>query len=165
MLASALSVFAKWYMISFMFTPKAVKAALDGAAVLAGVKPDMLSPAQIQQAMAGVGPAVGAMLTKAVYIEGWMWMAGAAWLTLLTPAYAKGSSGFFLTVCLVDVLLWLIVGADTGWFYIGSVKMSKMIIGYGMIVVGFSGIYYAGATVCNTVYGKAIFPVPKPFIK
>lgn len=165
MLAAALSCFAKWYMISFMFTPDAVKAALGAAAAAAGVKPDMLSPEQIKVAMAGVGPAVGHMVHKAVYIEGWMWMAGAAFMTLVTPAYAKSSSLFFFNVLLIDVVLWLIVGADTGWFVIGTVKTSKMIIGYGMIVVGWIGLYFAGATVCNTVYGKAILPVPKPLIK
>ena len=165
MLAAAISVFAKWYMISFMFGPKAVKAALDAAAAVAGVKSDMLSPEQIKLAMEGVGPAVGAMMAKAVYIEGWMWMAGAAFMTVVTPAYAKSSSLFFATIIVVDVVLWLIVGADTGWFFIGTVKTSKMIIGYGMIFVGFIGIYFAGATVCNTVYGKAIFPVPKPLVK
>jgi len=165
MLAAAISIFAKWYMITSVFSPQAVKAALDAAATAAGVKPDMLSPAQIKAAMAGVGPAVGAMMQKAVYVEGWMWMAGAAFMTLMTPAYAKGSSLFFFNVILVDIVLWLIVGADTGWFVIGTVKTSKMIIGYGMIVIGWIALYFAGATVCNTVYGKAILPVPKPLIK
>ncbi len=58
MLAAAISVFAKWYMISFMFSPKAAKAALDAAAATAGVKPEMLSPEQIRTAMVGVGPDV-----------------------------------------------------------------------------------------------------------
>ena len=165
MLAAAISIFAKWYMITSVFSPQAVKAALDAAATAAGVKPDMLSPAQIKAAMAGVGPAVGAMMQKAVYVEGWMWMAGAAFMTLMTPAYAKGSSLFFFNVILVDIVLWLIVGADTGWFVIGTMKTSKMIIGYGMIVIGWIALYFAGATVCNTVYGKAILPVPKPLIK
>jgi succinate-acetate transporter protein len=165
MLAAAISTLAKWYMISFMFTPEAVKAALASAATAAGVKPDMLTPEQVKAAMAGVGPAVGAMMHKAVYIEGWMWMAGAAFLTVVTPAYAKSSSLFFFTIILVDIVLWLIVGADTGWFVIGTVKTSKMIIGYGMIVIGWIGLYFAGATLCNTVYGRTIFPVPKPLIK
>ena len=165
MLAAAISVFAKWYMISFIFSPSAVKGALDTAAAAAGVKPEMLSPEQVKLAMAGVGPAIGAMMAKAVYIEGWMWMAGAAFMTVVTPAYAKSSSLFFFTIVLVDVALWLIVGVDTGWFVIGTAKMTKMIIGYAMIFIGFIGIYFAGATVCNTVYGKALFPVPKPLVK
>ena len=36
MLAAALSIFMKWYMISFMFGPKAAKDALDAAAVAYG---------------------------------------------------------------------------------------------------------------------------------
>jgi uncharacterized protein len=165
MLASAISAFAKWYMISFMFGPKAAKAALDAAAAVAGIKPDMLTPDQVKAAMAGVPAAVGAMMQKAVYIEGWMWMAGASFLTVVTPAYARGSSLFFFNVVLVDVILWLIVGADTGWFTIGGVKMTKTIIGYALIAVGWIGIYYAGAICCNTAYGKPVFPVPGPLIK
>jgi uncharacterized protein len=165
MLAAAISVFAKWYMISFMFTPKAVKAAIDTAAGGLGIRPEMLSPEQVKAAMAGVGPAIGAMMQKTVYIEGWMWMAGAIFITVLTPAYAKSSSLFFFAVILVDIVLWLIVGADTGWFSIGGIKLTKSIIGYLMIVIGMIGLYFSGATVCNTVYGKALFPLPKPLIK
>lgn len=165
MLAAAISSFAKWYMISFMFTPKAIKSALDYAAATAGVKPDMLTPDQIKVAMSGVGPAVGAMLRKAAYVEGWMWMAGAGFLTVVTPAYAKSSSLFFSLVILVDVVLWLIVGVDTGWFSIGDAKQTKALIGYCLVGVGWVAIYLAGATVCNTVYGKPIFFVPKPLVK
>jgi hypothetical protein len=165
MLAAALSAFAKWYMISFVFSPKAVKAAMDAAVATLGVKPDMLTPDQIKTAMAGVGPAIGAMMEKAAYIEGWMWMGGAAFLTVITPAYAKANSLFFAVVLVLDVLLWLLVGADTGWYSIGGIKQTKAIIGYGLIGVGFAGIYLAGAVVCNTVYGRAMFPLPKPLVK
>ena len=51
MLAAAISVFAKWYMISFIFSPSAVKGALDTAAAAAGVKPEMLSPEQVNFGM------------------------------------------------------------------------------------------------------------------
>ena len=165
MLAAALSVFAKWYQVSFVFTPKAVKNALDAAAVAAGVKMDILAPDQVKAAMAGVGPAVGAMLQKSVYVEGWCWMAGAAFLTAVTPAYAKSSSLFFLLVITVDVVLWLIVGCDTGWFKIGDIKQTKAIIGYLLIGVGWVGIYFSGATVCNTIYGRPVYFIPKPLLK
>jgi hypothetical protein len=165
MLAMALGVFAKWYMISFMFTPKAIKSALDYAAAAAGVKPDMLTPEQIKVAMAGVGPAVGAMVAKATYVEGWMWMAGAGFITVLTPAYAKSTSLFFFMVILFDIILWLLVGIDTGWYSIGGAKLTKELIAYLLVGVGWASIYLAGATVCNTVYGKAVFFVPKPLVK
>ncbi len=165
MLGAALSVFAKWYQVSFVFSPKAAKAALDAAAAAANVKVDMLTPDQIKAAMAGVGPAVGAMLQKAVYVEGWCWMAGACFLTVVTPGYAKGNLFIFILVLCIDVVLWLIVGCDTGWFSIGDVKQTKAIIGYLLIVSGFIGVYLSGATVCNTIYGKPVFFVPKPLVK
>jgi succinate-acetate transporter protein len=165
MLAAALSVFGKWYSVSFIFIPKAVAAAKDAAAAAAGVKVDMLTPDQIKAAMAGVGPAVGGMLGKAVYVEGWCWMAGAAFLTAVTPGYAKGNLFIFILVVLVDVVLWLIVGCDTGWYNIGTVPQTKAIIGYLLIIAGWIGIYLAGATVCNTIYGKPVFFVPKPLVK
>jgi uncharacterized protein len=166
MLGAAISVFAKWYQVSFVFSPKAAKAALDAAAAAAGVKADMLTPDQVKAAMAGVGPAVGAMLQKAVYVEGWCWMAGAGFLTLVTPGYAKGNLFIFILVLCVDVVLWLIVGCDTGWFApFGGVKGTKAVIGYLLVVSGWIGIYLAGAIVCNTIYGKPVFFVPKPLVK
>jgi len=102
-------------------------------------------------------------MKPAVAVEGWMWMAGAGFLTVVTPAYGKSSSLFFLVVILVDVVLWMIVGLDTGWY--GDPAVFKPIIGWSLVVVGWVGIYLAGATVCNTVYGKVIYPVPKPLIK
>ena len=34
-------------------------------------------------------------MKPAVHVEGWMWMAGAAYLTAVTPAYAKGNLFIF----------------------------------------------------------------------
>ena len=162
MLAAAISVFAKWYMINFMFVPKAAKEAMDAAMAAAGVTDlKMLTPEQLTAAKAGIGKAVGAMVAKAVYIEGWMWMAGAAFLTVVTPAYAK--SPLFILVVVVDVILWMIVGCDTGWF--GDAKVMKPIIGYLLVFSGFYGIYMAGAVTCNTVYGKKVYWTPPPLIK
>jgi len=165
MLAAAISVFGKWYLVSFVFSPKAAKAALDAAAAAAGIKADMLTPDQIKAAMAGVGPAVGGMLQKAVYVEGWCWMAGATFLTVVTPGYAKGNLFIFILVLCIDVVLWLIVGCDTGWYKIGTVPQTKAIIGYLLVVSGFIGLYLSGAIVCNTVYGKPLYFIPKPLVK
>jgi succinate-acetate transporter protein len=162
MLGAALSVFAKWYSISFIFVPKAAKEAMDAAMAAAGVADvKMLTPEQLTAAKAGIGKAVGAMVAKMVYIEGWMWMAGAGFLTAVTPAYAK--SGLFFLVVAIDIVLWLIVGCDTGWF--GDVKVMKPIIGYLLIFSGWYGVYMAGAVVCNTIYGKKIYWTPPPLIK
>jgi succinate-acetate transporter protein len=102
-------------------------------------------------------------MKPAVHVEGWMWMAGASFLTLVTPAYAKNTALIFILVLIVDVVLWMIVGVDTGWF--GDPAVFKPIIGWALVVCGFMGVYLAGAVVCNTVYGKAIFYVPGPVIK
>jgi len=97
------------------------------------------------------------------YIEGWTWMAGAAFLTLVTPAYARSNAFLFFAVVMIDVALWLIVGIDSGWY--GDPKVTKPIVGYLLIAAGWIGVYLAGATVCNTVYGKPLYYVPKPLVK
>jgi len=162
MFAAALSVFAKWYMVNFMFIPKAAKESMDAAMAAAGVTDiKMLTPEQLAAAKAGIGKAVGGMLGKAVHVEGWNWMAGAAFLTVVTPAYAK--SGLFLLVVTLDVVLWMIVGVDSGWY--GDPKTFKPIIGWLLVFSGWYGIYMAGAVCCNTVYGKKVFWTPPPVIK
>jgi len=102
-------------------------------------------------------------MKPAVHVEGWMWMAGATFLTLVTPAYAKNNALIFMLVVIVDVVLWMIVGIDSGWY--GDPAVFKPIIGWSLVVCGFMGLYLAGAVVCNTVYGKAVFFVPGPVIK
>ena len=102
-------------------------------------------------------------MKPAVHVEGWMWMAGAVFLTLVTPAYAKSTSLLFFAVVLIDIALWCIVGLDSGWY--GSPAVSKPIVGWALVIAGWFGLYLAGATTCNTVYGKTIYPVPKPLVK
>jgi len=102
-------------------------------------------------------------MKPAVVVEGWMWMAGASFLTVVTPAYAKGNLFIFILVLILDVVLWMIVGVDTGWY--GDPAVFKPAIGWLLVVSGFIGVYLAGAVVCNTVYGKPVFFVPKPLIK
>ena len=96
------------------------------------------------------------------YVEGWLWMAGAGFLTVVTPAYFKANKAICILVLLVDVVLWTIVTLDLG---ISDPAVWKPVVGYLLIVAGWIGIYLAGAVVCNTAYGKAIYPVPSPFIK
>jgi len=102
-------------------------------------------------------------MKPAAAVEGWMWMAGASFLTVVTPGYAKGNLFIFILVLLLDVVLWMIVGVDTGWY--GDPAVFKPTIGWLLVVSGFIGVYLAGAVVCNTVYGKPIFFVPKPLVK
>ena len=39
-----------------------------------------------------------------VYVEGWTWMAGAGFLTAVTPAYLKSNKLIFLLVVLIDIV-------------------------------------------------------------
>jgi len=102
-------------------------------------------------------------MKPAVHVEGWMWMAGAAFLTLVTPAYAKSTSLLFFAVVLIDIALWCIVGLDSGWY--GSAAVFKPIVAWALIIAGWCGLYLAGAITCNTVYGRPVYPVPKPLVK
>jgi len=97
-------------------------------------------------------------------VEGYLWMSGALFLTLLTPAYARGSSALmFIMVCLVDVVLWMIVGMDTKW--LGNPAILKPIAGYLLILVGLCGNYLGAAAIVNGAFGKVLLPVPGPVVK
>ena len=119
MLAAALSVFAKFMLISYSMKPLS-------------------------------------------YVEGWCWLAGAAFLTIVTPAYLKGSKIFFAAVVMADIVLWIICLMDLG---VIDHTTWKPIAAYLLIAIGVIGIYLSGATVCNTVFGRTIYPVPTPFVK
>ncbi len=105
------------------------------------------------------------MLTKGItpltMVEGWCWLAGAGFLTIVTPAYLKGTKLLFFIVVLIDIILWLITFIDMGIL----AASFKPLVGYLLIIAGSIGIYTAGAVVNNNVYGKTILPVPGPFIK
>jgi succinate-acetate transporter protein len=155
MLGAAISVFSKFLMLAGAgaLIPKAAAAA-PAAGAAAGAVAATVAP---------VAAPVFMFPKPDSYVEGWMWMAGAGFLTAVTPGYAKGNALIFLLVILIDVALWLIVGIDTGWY--GNPATTKPIVGYCLIGAGWIGIYLAGATVCNTVYGKSMYWVPKPLVK
>lgn len=98
-----------------------------------------------------------------VYVEGWCWLAGATFLTVLTPAYSKSNFLLFLLVIVIDVLLWCLVGLDTGWY--GDPATFKPLVAYLLIVSGALGLYLAGAIVNNAIFGKPVFFVPGPLVK
>jgi uncharacterized protein len=102
-------------------------------------------------------------MKPAVVIEGWMWAVGAAFLTVVTPAYGKANAMMFFLVLIVDVVLWMLVGIDSGWY--GDPAILRPACAWLLLITGVIAIYLAGAIVCNTVYGKAIYWIPKPLIK
>ncbi len=97
-----------------------------------------------------------------VVIEGWMWMGGAIFLTLVTPAYAKANKLIFIAVIMIDILLFCIAFLDMGKM---DPAIGKPLVGYLLIAAGCIGLYVCGAVLCNTVYGKTIYPIPAPWVK
>lgn len=98
--------------------------------------------------------------TPLTYVEGWCWMAGAGFLTLVTPAYLKGTRLLFFIVVLIDIALWIITALDLGL----APASIKPVVGVLLIAAGTIGIYTAGAVVNNDVFGQKVFPLPGPFI-
>lgn len=87
-------------------------------------------------------------------VEGFCWMAGAAFLTAVTPAYLKSPIPLFLIVLLLDIVLWMIVGLDMGQFGAGI----KPVIGYLLYAAGWIAIYLVAAIVNNHIFGRVVLP-------
>lgn len=87
-------------------------------------------------------------------VEGFCWMAGAAFLTAVTPSYLKSPTPLFLIVLLLDIVLWMIVGLDMGQFGAGI----KPIIGYLLYAAGWIAIYLVAAIVNNHIFGRVVLP-------
>lgn len=87
-------------------------------------------------------------------VEGFCWMAGAAFLTAVTPAYLKSPLPLFLIVLLLDIVLWMIVGLDMGQFGAGI----KPVIGYLLYAAGWIAIYLVAAIVNNHIFGRVVLP-------
>lgn len=94
-------------------------------------------------------------------IEGFCWMAGAAFLTAVTPSYLKSPTPLFVIVLLLDVVLWLIVGVDMG--RLGA--EIKPIIGYLLYAAGWIAIYLVAAIVNNNIFGRVVLPTFGALIK
>jgi succinate-acetate transporter protein len=100
-------------------------------------------------------------ITPAIMVEGYCWMAGAAFLTVVTPAYLKSAKPMFILCLILDVVLWMLVLNDLG-------KLDptwKPVIGYLLFVSGWIGIYMVAALVNNTIFGRQIIPTFGTWIK
>ncbi|MDR3090396.1 MAG: GPR1/FUN34/YaaH family transporter [Desulfobulbaceae bacterium] len=94
-------------------------------------------------------------------VEGYCWMAGAAFLTVVSPAYLKSAKPMFIAVVLLDIVLWMIVLADMG-------KLDptlKPVIGYLLYVAGWIGIYMVAALVNNAAFGRQVVPTFGTWVK
>lgn len=97
----------------------------------------------------------------AVMIEGYCWMAGAAFLTVVTPAYLKSAKPMLIAVIILDIVLWMIVLNDMGKLD----PTMKPVIGYLLYVAGWIGIYMVAALVNNTIFGRQIIPTFGTWVK
>lgn len=94
-------------------------------------------------------------------VEGFCWMAGASFLTAVTPAYLKSPIPLFLLVLLLDVALWIIVGLDMGLIGAGM----KPVVAYLLYACGWIGVYLVAAMVNNHVYGRTVLPLFGSIVK
>ena len=95
-------------------------------------------------------------------VEGWCWMAGASFLTIVTPAYIKNSPRPLLgIVVLLDIALWIIALLDMRLLSDPD-KFWHHIVAYLLIAAGWIGIYLSGAIVNNAIYGKIVMPLFTP---
>ncbi len=94
-------------------------------------------------------------------VEGWCWMAGAAFLTIVTPSYFKAPKTMSVLVVSLDIALWIIVLLDMG--IVGAAF--KPVVAILLLIAGWIGVYMVGAMVNNAIFGRQVFPIPKPFIE
>lgn len=94
-------------------------------------------------------------------VEGFCWMAGAAFLTAVTPSYLKSPTPLFLIVLFLDIALWIIVGLDMK--LIGAEL--KPVVGYLLYATGWLGIYLVAAIVNNHIYGRVVLPTFGSIVK
>lgn len=94
-------------------------------------------------------------------VEGWCWMAGAFFLTAVTPAYAKTPLFLLIIVVLLDIVLWFIFLLDMGIISAGF----KPLIGWLLVLAGILAVYMVGAIVNNAAFGKVVIPMPGPVVK
>ncbi|MCL2525425.1 MAG: GPR1/FUN34/YaaH family transporter [Betaproteobacteria bacterium] len=96
-----------------------------------------------------------------VVVEGYTWMAGAAFLTAVTPAYLKSAKPMFVLVVLLDILLWMVVLNDLGMLD----PSLKPIIGYLLYACGWIGVYMVAALVNNAAFGRQVVPTFGTWVK
>lgn len=93
-------------------------------------------------------------------VEGYCWLAGAVFLTAITPSYLKSPKPLFVVVVLVDIILWMIVGVDLG--LLGDAF--RPVIGGLLFLAGLVALYLAAAIVNNHVLGRVLLPTFGSFV-
>lgn len=103
---------------------------------------------------------IGAVKPESM-VEGFCWMAGAAFLTAVTPSYLKSPPPLLLIVLLLDVALWMIVGLDMGKFDVAL----KPVVGNLLYAAGWTAIYLVAALVNNNIFGRVVLPTFGTLVK
>lgn len=94
-------------------------------------------------------------------IDGWAWIILTLSVWMWTPAFFKSPLVFILMVLSIDVACPFIMLMD-----IGAISHDYALIpANALLLAGLFGTYFAAAGILNTVYGRAVLPVGKPFVK
>ena len=98
-------------------------------------------------------------------IEGYCWVAGASFITIIIPSYVKAAPRpLTLMIVLLTTCLWIIAGLDLQ--LISDVdKFWHHCVGYLAIISGFLAIYIVGAVCNNTVFAREVMPLFVPAVK
>ncbi|MDL2269664.1 GPR1/FUN34/YaaH family transporter [Desulfosarcina sp. OttesenSCG-928-G17] len=96
-------------------------------------------------------------------IEGWGWLAGTGFLIAMTPNYLKSTKLLFCIVVLLDVALLCITALDLQLDI--NRALFAGIAAWTLLLSGCIAIYLVAAVSINTNFGRAVLPVPAPFVK
>lgn len=94
-------------------------------------------------------------------VDGWAWVVLAFCLVLWTPAYFKSTSILTLIVIFIDIAVVQVAFLDLGILS----PSFKPFAGYALLFAGILAMYLSAALILNTTYGKAILPLPQPWVK
>ncbi|SMC72646.1 hypothetical protein SAMN02746065_108116 [Desulfocicer vacuolatum DSM 3385] len=98
-------------------------------------------------------------------IEGYCWIGGASFITIIIPSYLKSAPRpLTLMVVLLTICLWIIAALDLQLISDAD-KFWHHCVGYLAIISGFLAIYIVGAVCNNTVFEREVMPLFVPVVK
>jgi len=96
-------------------------------------------------------------------IEGWLWIAPAIWVWVMTIGFLKAPKSLFILGIFLCAALPFLIALDMGLQ--GDRKFWALFIGYDLLVAACIATYIASATTLNLGFGKQILPLGAPIIK
>jgi succinate-acetate transporter protein len=113
----------------------------------------------------GMVPAGLFDLTTYKIIEGYCWLGGASFITVIIPSYIKAApKPLTLMIILLTICLWIIVALDLQLMTDVN-KFWHHCVGYLAITSGFLAIYLVGAVCNNSVFEREVMPLFVPAAK